>query len=648
MTLFRQLFIAVSILFLMLMVVIEATYIHSSRAYLQEQLTSHSQDVATSLGLVLPSALDEHDEIKTQTIVGAVFDRGFYQSIRVVSIKGDTLVLRELSPLPPEVPRWFAQWVNLEVPSAESLITKGWRQMGRVIVSSHPNFAYKQLWATTQSATIWLLCLYLLSLVLLHFFLRTILSPLRAIEAVAESISERDFKTVTNTPRARELRSVVRAINSLSNKIRDFISKEVEIAKHFRQEAYQDPLTKLNNRRGFEQQIHTILESPVDVESGVLFMIHLPNFEEFNVEQGYVKGDQLLVDLAQALVSVPARQELMTARIGGVTFIVASFNLSKSQAESLGSDLVEHIKTACLTGGVNHRFSCGGVYFGSERMELAKLMAEADSAMLQASEAQELILTEHRVEQADVVKGSQYWKQFILSALSQGRTALFVQPVQSLLNNGQVLQNEVTGRLCAESGEIIPAAQFMMMASRHQLVAAIDRKLMEKLFHLLLARPSFEGQIAINLSIRSISDPNLVDWLLGELKAQPELAKRLVFEFAEFSIVQDLRAASDFVIKVRKLGANFAVDNFGLHHSAFEYLQSLRPAYIKLNTSYVNALDSSPENQFFISSVVKIARPLEVMTIAHGVETAGQLELLKQLGVDGYQGYAIGLPTRLD
>lgn len=648
MTLFRQLFIAVSILFLLLMVVIEVTYIRNSRAYLQEQLASHSQDVATSLGLVLPMAMESGDDVKVRTIVGATFDRGFYSSIRVVSVQGQTLVLRELSPTPPEVPSWFTRWVSLEVPTAESLITKGWRQMGRVIVSSHPNFAYKQLWATTLSATLWLFGLYLLSLILLHFFLRTILSPLRSIEAVAESISDRDFRTVSDTPRARELRSVVRAINSLSNKIRDFISKEVEIANHFRQEAYEDPLTGLSNRRGFEQQFNAVIESPADIESGVLFMVYLPNFEEFNVEQGYVQGDRLLTDLAQAMTAVRAGQSSMLARIGGVTFVVAGFNMSLEQAEALGRVLFDAVDVVCRSGEVVHRFGCGGVYFGSERMQLSRLMSEADAAMLRATEEQALVLLEHSLEPEDVVKGSQYWKQFILSALEQGRTAIFAQEVQSLLSQGRVLQSEVTGRLCAEDGAVIPAAEFIMMASRHQLVAAIDRKILEKLLRLMPVHPLLQGQVAVNLSIRSIADPALVSWLLAELQRQPELAKRLVFEFAEFSVIQDLLAASEFVSKVRKLGADFAVDNFGLHHSAFDYLQSLRPAYIKLSTSYVKDIESSRENQFFISSVVKIARPLEVMTIAHGVETPGQLGLLKQLGVDGYQGYAIGAPSRLD
>jgi EAL domain-containing protein (putative c-di-GMP-specific phosphodiesterase class I) len=90
------------------------------------------------------------------------------------------------------------------------------------------------------------------------------------------------------------------------------------------------------------------------------------------------------------------------------------------------------------------------------------------------------------------------------------------------------------------------------------------------------------------------------------------------------------------------------VDNFGLHHSAFEYLQKLKPSYVKLSPSYLTELKGNLENQFFISSVVKITHSLDIKVIALGVEDDTILELLQQLGVDGYQGYITGKLTELN
>jgi EAL domain-containing protein (putative c-di-GMP-specific phosphodiesterase class I) len=106
--------------------------------------------------------------------------------------------------------------------------------------------------------------------------------------------------------------------------------------------------------------------------------------------------------------------------------------------------------------------------------------------------------------------------------------------------------------------------------------------------------------------------------------------------------VQDRAGIEHFVADVRKLGAQFAVDNFGLHHSAFEYLQRLKPLYVKLSPAYIRNLHDNLENQFFISSVVNITRSLDIRVFALGVEDTGVLPLLQELGVQGYQGYVNG------
>jgi EAL domain-containing protein (putative c-di-GMP-specific phosphodiesterase class I) len=90
------------------------------------------------------------------------------------------------------------------------------------------------------------------------------------------------------------------------------------------------------------------------------------------------------------------------------------------------------------------------------------------------------------------------------------------------------------------------------------------------------------------------------------------------------------------------------VDNFGLHRAAFEYLQTLRPAYIKLSPVFITDLQENHANQFFISSVAKITKPLEIKIFAHSIENDAILEILEKLGVDGYQGFATGIPIQID
>jgi len=648
MTLFRQLFIGTSIAFLLILAATETIYIRNAHKYLQEQLTSHAQDAATSLGMVLPSSMADGDILRAEVTVNALFDRGYYQSIRIVNIQGDTLILKTLSPTPAEVPQWFVDWLPLEAPSAESLITKGWRQLGRVVVSSHPNFAYKQLWRNLWEATLWLTLLYLLALGALHSFLTRILKPLHDIEEVAHAISDRDFQVIAAVPSARELRSVVSAINSMSGKLRGIISHEVEQATRFRDESTKDVLTGLENRRGFEDYMNNLLGEEKSLKSGAMFMLQVADFQEFNKSHGYQQGDTLLKDVAEAIRSISSGREVLRARVNGATFIALATNVSRDDAAFLSDALNGAL------GGVTHslrdvtpiNIGCGAVYFSGETATLAALLSQCDMNTLQSLAAGKSQCVLQELSGDSQSKGSQHWKELILSALAEDRLTLFSQPVMSLQHQAKV-QIEVVGRLRHENGELIPAEKFIPMANRHHLTPVFDLALLKRLFDRMSSGMIEDDEVAINLSVYSIHDPKLLDWLTTTMLANPKLSKRLVFEFTEFGLVQDRVGVEKFVNDMRKLGANFAVDNFGLHQSAFEFLQKLKPRYVKLSQSYLRDLRDNQKNQFFISSVVMITRPLEIRVIALGIEHAEIIPLLKDLGVDGYQGFVTGAMVEL-
>ena len=255
MSLYRQLLLSVSAVFLLVLGGIEAIQVMNARGFLQAQLESHSQDAATALGLSLATVIDSGDQALIETMIGPAFDRGFYESIRVLTPKGVVLAERTLPARPPEVPAWFARLVVLHGPTNESLISAQWRVLGRVVVTSHPNFAYQQLWETTRE-TLWLLlAMYVVALLTTGLFLNAILRPLAQIRRTAQAIGRRDFVTIAEQPKAPELREVVQAINTMSVSIRDTIAAEVARAEQFRRDAFHDLVSGLDNRRSFEHQV---------------------------------------------------------------------------------------------------------------------------------------------------------------------------------------------------------------------------------------------------------------------------------------------------------------------------------------------------------------------------------------------------------
>ncbi len=208
MTLARQLFIGLSIIFALLVLGIESIFVQNARNYLQQQLESHAQETATSLALSIGQGMKQPDAALAETFINPVFDRGHFASIRLVGVDGRALVSRELGSVPDEGPALFRRLMPLEAPMGQALVSAGWRQLGRVVVVVHPRFAYGQLWHTALQTLLWLAALYLIALLAMRRFLRGILSPLLKIEQAALAIGRREFGEVKLAAGTRELQRV--------------------------------------------------------------------------------------------------------------------------------------------------------------------------------------------------------------------------------------------------------------------------------------------------------------------------------------------------------------------------------------------------------------------------------------------------------
>ncbi|MEJ0047515.1 MAG: EAL domain-containing protein [Rhodospirillales bacterium] len=146
------------------------------------------------------------------------------------------------------------------------------------------------------------------------------------------------------------------------------------------------------------------------------------------------------------------------------------------------------------------------------------------------------------------------------------------------------------------------------------------------------------------LSAQTLADAGAYGRVLELLRFRRDVASRLVFEMTEFGVVQDPARSRTFAAEVRRLGAQFAIDHFGLHRDSLKLLNQLLPHYVKLAPAYTNTLEHNQDSRFFVSSLIKIAGPLEIGIIAQAVEAELLLPLLEEMGFAGFQGYAAGRP----
>ena len=326
--------------------------VESSREQLISQLRSHAQDAATALGLSMTPHVD--DPAMIELMVSSIFDSGYFASIRVVRIADDSVIVERSTEIRPEnVPGWFVDLVDLQPQGGDALIMRGWEQAARVEVLSHPQFALAKLWDSALGSLFWLLLCGLVSAVLGGWLLRTQLRPLDNMVQQAQAISRREFLTLPRVPRTPELKRVVLAMNQMVDKLKTLFAEEAARSEKLREEAYQDSLTGLANRRQFDIRLSNQLVINEQHPDGYLLLLRLNDLGGLNQRLGGQRTDALIAalgDQLKQLLALPGRSQWLASRNRGGEFTLLAPGLNGEDAERLASELSEALNSLKQTG----------------------------------------------------------------------------------------------------------------------------------------------------------------------------------------------------------------------------------------------------------------------------------------------------------
>ncbi len=647
MTLYRQLLAFTLLLFILLVLGVWLEKLQSTRAFLVDQLASNAQDTATSLGLSLSPVLAEEDLVTAETMVSAIFDRGYYRLIRLADVQGKVLVERRQEVVIEGVPPWFIDLVPLETPVVSALVMAGWSQAGSLHIEGHPGYAYVTLWETAVRITLYFSLACVVVLLLVSVGMRLLLRPLQRVERQAEAICRREYEIQEKLPLTRELRRVVESMNRMTVKVREMFEEQATIAARMRSNAYSDLVTGLGNRRYLQGQVQAGLAAP-EAAGGAFLLIHLLGLQEINDQRGYAAGDELLKKAAAVLSeSTMAVVNAALARIAGADFALFLPEISRYDAEQIAEEIAVGLgKLAVEQLALSDNIACvGGISY--QRPEaFADLLAQADTA-LQAARQKGPNTWHLNVSGAAGEAGERsksWWKKTILEVLERKELTLVYQPVVRRQGDRPLLHTETFSRIALPSGELLSAGVFIPLAERLAIISRLDMLVLEKVLAAMAADPSLE-RLAVNISPASLADRQFRSWLSERLAFGIGRPFCLIFEFVEFAAVQHLEVVREFAETVKRQGHAIGLDHFGQSFANFGYLQSLRPEYVKLDRVYTAELSAAGgDNAFFVSALCSAAHSLDILVIADGVEEEGQLALLAGLNVDGVQGYLIGAP----
>lgn len=643
MTLYKQLVIFTVSLFLILFVGTWFAKFESTRLFLTNQLESHAQDTASSLGLAISQYPD--DMVSVETMINAIFDRGYYETIRFTDPHGKILLERNLKVVIEGVPSWFIKLVPLKVPEESAYVTAGWRQAGTIYVKSHAGYAYNSLWQDIKHTTLLFALCGIFILIAGGIGLQMLLRPLILVEQQAEALCRKEYEIQTKIPRTRELRRVVHVMNRMTEKVKEMFSEQVIQAEALRLRAYNDTLTDIGNRRYFESQVTACLDNKDNDLKGILLLIRIHGLEILNEQRGFLVADELLKRIASSLQEIAVGLAgSVLARLSGSDFVLFLPDYPSSEAERLSGEVTNTLSGFAAAGiTASENVSNVGACAYDRSVTLGQLLAEADLALAAATQAG--ANTWHVrtiVESTDKAPfGQKQWKEALEKVLRERRVVLYSQPVVKAGDRNISLHREIFSRIILDEGETVNAGVFIPIAERLKLISSLDRLIIEEVTK-LNCRELGADTIAINLSPSSLQDESFVQWVHDTLVNLPENAPRIIFEFAEFGAVQNENLVKSFTAVIRECGHEMGLDHYGQSFGNLRHLQSLRPDYVKIDRAYTGELkDEDSDSRFFISSICSVAHSIDVVVIAEGVETEKQWQILQELNIDAVQGYII-------
>jgi EAL domain-containing protein (putative c-di-GMP-specific phosphodiesterase class I) len=236
------------------------------------------------------------------------------------------------------------------------------------------------------------------------------------------------------------------------------------------------------------------------------------------------------------------------------------------------------------------------------------------------------------------------WSIRVREAVRESKLILHSQPILDLHTN-EIHQEELLVRMRGDRGyeDLVMPGEFLPPAERFGLVQEIDRWVVAEAVKIAKHR-----RVEVNLSGKSIGDPDLIKVIEAELKQHGTNPSDVVFEITETAAAENLEAARDFAWRLRGLGCGFALDDFGTGYGTFAYLKHLPVTFLKIDMEFVRYLAIDPSDQKIVKSIIAVAQNFGVQTIAEGVEHQATLDLLRELGVDYAQGFLIGEPKPVE
>ena len=421
--------------------------------------------------------------------------------------------------------------------------------------------------------------------------------------------------------------------------------EKIEVAERFEKMARSDMLTGLDNRLAMQMRLGELLDQIENGADGKLVVIwmDLDHFKAINDTLGHLAGDKVLIVTAQRVKAVLAERGWL-ARFGGDEFVMMAKVADIEEAQRLGEEIMASIAQPVSVNDQNIEVSAslGFAVAPDHGIQSEAMLKNADIALYHAKNdggkkvrGFELFMHEDFLMHRQIESGLQ-------EALAKDEFTLLFQPIVDLAT-GKTRSCEALLRWKhPELGDISPAV-FIPVAENAGLIGRITEWVLHKACEAAAQWPDTVN-VSVNISAYLLKQQNLPVTIIETLVNTGMVARRLELEITESVLLDESPQVNSLLKQLQKMGLRLCLDDFGTGFSSLTYLRSWEFDTIKIDKSFIRNISQSPTDQKIIGAVVQLAKSLEVATVAEGVETQDQLDLVRIAGCSRVQGYYYAKP----
>lgn len=415
--------------------------------------------------------------------------------------------------------------------------------------------------------------------------------------------------------------------------------------------AYIDELTGIYNRNKFMIMGNDLLAC-LNAEENIDYWVIVLDIDDFHIINdtcGYGTGDYLLKEIA-AVINANLTEGGLNARIGGDNF--ALIIKAQSADEDLPLSLLKRIQSdIALIGGMgleNQNISCSAGYclMSDERSsDFAQVLDRSEFALNLSDGTRSSIIRFDSHAHDKIIAGNEI-ERSLSRALENNELVLYYQPKISL-DDGSVMGMEALIRWIRPDGTIVPPSDFIPVAESSLLITKISKFVLfeacrqNKIWQEMGLAPV---TVSINLTAIDFYQTNVTENIKSVLEETGLDPQWLNVELTESLALKDIDHAVNQMNEIKELGVKLSMDDFGTGYSSLSYIQILPITVLKLDRSFIMYLEEDEISREIVSAVIRIAKSKKIETIAEGIETLGQAEILKESGCDQAQGYFFGKP----